>query len=257
MQREVGKHALIQQLLALGVKPGAVLLVHTAFSQVGPVEGGPRGLIEALREALGPVGTLVMPSMTDGDEVPFDLNATPCRGMGVVADRFWRLAGVRRSDSPHAFAAAGPRAGEITAPHPIEVPHGPDSPAGRVHALNGQVLLLGVGHDANTTIHLGEFMAGVRYRRAKRLAVLRDGRPSWLEYEEIDHCCRNFVLVEDWLDERGLQRRGSVGYGDARLARARDVVRVVVEHLRQDETAFLHPFGVDEECDEAWTSLCS
>ena len=55
-----------------------------------------------------------------------------CIGVGVVADTFWRLPGVRRSDSPHAFAAAGPRAAEITAPHPIDVPHGPDSPVGRV-----------------------------------------------------------------------------------------------------------------------------
>ena len=141
--------------------------MHTAFSKVKPVEGGPDGLIAALRSALGPGGTLVMPSMSDDDEQPFDRQRTPCAGMGVVAERFWRQPGVLRSDSPHAFAAIGPRAAAITAPHPWDFPHGPDSPVGRVHDLDGQVLLLGVGHDADTTVHLAEALAGVRYRQPK------------------------------------------------------------------------------------------
>jgi hypothetical protein len=33
------------------------------------------------------------------------------------------------------------------------------------------------------------------------------------------------------------------------------VVAVVREQLRANETVFLHPKGVDEECDEAWESL--
>ena len=32
---------LVQQLLALGVRPGGVLLVHTSFRRVRPIEGGP------------------------------------------------------------------------------------------------------------------------------------------------------------------------------------------------------------------------
>jgi aminoglycoside 3-N-acetyltransferase len=246
---------LLRQLLELGVQPGGVLLVHCAFSRVKPVEGGPLGLIAALRAALGPLGTLVMPSMTDDDEQPFHLSRTPCASLGVVADTFWRQPGVLRSDSPHAFSAAGPQAEQITAPHPADIPHGPDSPAGRVHAMDGQVLLLGVGHDANTTIHLAEYLAGVRYRRKKQLALLVNGEPARLEYGEIDHCCQNFNLVDGWLDEKGLQRREQVGHAVARLARSRDIVRVVVERLRLNETAFLHPPGVDEECDEARASI--
>ena len=83
--------------------------------------------------------------------------------MGIVAQTFWQLPGVLRSDSPHAFAAAGPQAARITA-HPVDVPHGLDSPVGRVYELDGQVLLLGVDHTANTTIH-GRYMRRARYRR--------------------------------------------------------------------------------------------
>jgi aminoglycoside N3'-acetyltransferase len=248
---------LTAQLLDLGVTPGGVLLVHTAFSRIGRVEDGPRGLIRALRGALGSHATLVMPSMSDDDEHPFDLRRTPCLGMGVVADTFWRVPDVLRSDSPHAFAAIGPKAERIVADHPADVPHGLDSPVGRVYELDGQVLLLGVGHDANTTVHLAEALAGVRYRRRKSLTLLERGRVVRLAYEEIDHCCERFGLLDGWLDTAGLQRRGSIGYGNARLVRARDVVAVVVERLRQNETVFLHDPGVDAECDEARASIVS
>jgi aminoglycoside 3-N-acetyltransferase len=251
----IGQSALVDQLLALGVDPGGVLLVHTAFSKVRPVEGGPDGLIAALLSALGPRGTLVMPSMSDDDEQPFDRQRTPCAGMGIVAERFWRQPGVLRSDSPHAFAAIGPQAAAITAPHPWDFPHGLDSPVGRVHDLDGQVLLLGVGHDADTTVHLGEALAGVRYRQPKWLTLMRDGRPVRADYQEIDHCCANFARLDGWLEAEGLQQRGPVGHGEGRLAFARDIVRVACDRLRADETAFLHPPGVDAECDAARASI--
>lgn len=254
----ITREALTAQLRALGVEPGGVLVVHSAFSKVAPVDGGPQGLIDALRTALGPDGTLVMPSMSDDDEQPFDPATSPCAGMGVVADKFWREPGVLRSDSPHAFAAIGPRAPEITAPHPIDVPHGPDSPVGRACALDGQVLLLGVGHDANTTIHLAELLAGVRYRRPAHATVLRNGQPVRVDYGENDCCCERFALVDGWLTPAGqpaLQRTGTVGRAEARLARARDIVAAVTARLGADETAFLHPRSVDAECDEARASL--
>lgn len=229
--------------------------MHTSYRAVRPIAGGPEGLVAALRQALGPGGTLVMPSMSDDDDAPFDPRATSCIGMGVTADTFWRMPDVWRSDSPHAFAAIGPRAAAIVAPHPVEIPHGPDSPVGRVHDLDGQVLLLGVGHDANTMLHLAEALAGVRYRRPKHAMVLHHGRPQRIEYGEIDHCCARFALADAWLDADGLQQHGPVGHGTARLMRARDVVRVAVERLREDEFAFLHPPGVDAQCDEARASV--
>jgi aminoglycoside 3-N-acetyltransferase len=244
------------QLLDLGVEPGGVLVVHTAFSRVKPVEGGPAGLIGALLSALGPLGTLVMPSMTSDDSQPFDPEVSPCLDpMGIVADTFWRLPNVLRSDSPHAFAAVGPQAGLITAPQPVEVPHGLDSPVGRVYELDGQVLLLGVGHGSNTTIHLAENMARVRYRRRAQAMIMVDGQSRLVLYGEIDHCCQNFGLVDGWLDEVGLQRRGMIGNALARLVRSRDVVGVVSARLRENETVFLHALGVDAECDEARESI--
>jgi len=246
---------LVEQLSALGVQPGTILVVHTAFSRVGPVEGGPLGLVQALSHALGASGTLVMPSMTDDDDHVFDPKATPCRGMGIVADTFWRQEGVERSDSPHAFAARGPQAARILRPHPPDVPHGADSPVGRVYELGGSVLLLGVGHDANTTVHLAESMANVPYRVPRYTMVSRGGVPTRLDYAEADHCCERFALLDDWLDAEGRQRRGRVGRAQARLVRASDVVAAALARLATDPLVFLHPRGVDVECDAARASV--
>jgi len=251
----ISREVLIQQLLELGVTPGGVLLVHTSFSKVRPVEGGPKGLISALRSTLGPNGTLVMPSMSYDDDHPFVKTKSHCCEMGIVADTFWRQPGVLRSDNNHAFAAVGPLAEKITALHPIDIPHGIDSPVGRVYELDGQVLLLGVDHTSNTTIHLGENQAGVRYRRDKHLTILKDGMASRFEYREIDHCCQNFSFVDNWLDEKGLQKSGMVGNAGARLIRSRDIVETVTARLKANETTFLHPPGVDEECDDARRSI--
>ena len=256
-RRIISRDRLAGQLRELGVAAGGVLLVHCAFSAVAPVEAGPRGLIAALRAALGPEGTLAMPSFTEDDDRPFDPLTTPCPGMGVVAETFWRLPGIRRSDSPHAFAAVGPAAAAITAPHPPDDPQAPDSPVGRIHELKGQVLLLGVGHDANTTIHLAESLAGVRYRRRKHVTLRGESGPVRIDYAEIDHCCQRFELVDGWLDAEGRQLRGQVGHAEARLARSRDIVAAVLARLREDETVFLHPPGVDVECDEARASLAA
>jgi aminoglycoside 3-N-acetyltransferase len=243
---------IVDQLAALGIQAGGVLLVHTSLRAVGPVAGGPEGLIEALRRALGPEGTLVMPAMSDGESV-FDPRETPTHGMGVVAETFRRLPGVVRSTHPGgSFAARGPHAERICAPQPLEPPHGPDSPPGRVRDLDGQVLLLGVSHDASTTIHVAEAIAEVPYGVAHPCVVVIDGAPRRVAIRETDHCCRNFALLDGWLRARGLQREGRVGRGEARLARSRDVVEVAVERLRANPFVFLCPPGAGcDECDAA------
>jgi aminoglycoside N3'-acetyltransferase len=254
---EVSRAEVVDQLHQLGVGEGGVLLLHTSFRAVRPVEGGPVGLIAALRGALGPDGTLVMPSWSGDDDHPFDPITTPTPpSLGVVADTFLRLPGVLRSDHFHAFAAAGPEAARVTSdPLPLP-PHIPESPVGRVHDLDGQVLLLGVGHDADTTLHLAELLAGVPYRVPSYCTVLQDGRPVRIDYGENDHCCERFGFADEWLRARGLQAEGRVGHAHARLARARDIVEVTLERLARDPLLFLHPPSAGcAECDRSRKSV--
>ena len=248
---------LTAQLRALGVERDGVLLVHMSYRAVRPVDGGPAGVIAALRAAVGPAGTIVMPSWTEDDDSPFDPGATrAARDLGVTADLFWRQPGVLRSSHPFAFAAWGPQASRITGdPLPVP-PHALASGVGRVHELDGQVLLLGVAHDADTTIHLAEVLAGVPYGVPKHITMVENGRPVRVDYRENDHCCQRFTLADEWLRESGLGREGRVGNATARLVRSRDVVRVVRERLERDPLLFLHPAEAGcSECDEARASV--
>ncbi|MGQ0714576.1 MAG: AAC(3)-IV family aminoglycoside N-acetyltransferase [Gemmatimonadaceae bacterium] len=256
MQRVPSPTELVEQLRALGVEPGDVLLVHSSYRAVRPVERGPQGVVDALISAVGPEGTLVMPSWPGDDENPFDPQAPAAKDLGVIADTFWRQPGAIRSNHPFTFAALGPAAERITSdPLPMP-PHRLESPVGRVGELDGKILLLGAGHDGNTTIHLAEVTGGVPYGVAKHVTHVQDGRRVRIEYLENDHCCQRFTLADEWMRKRGLQREGTIGNAHARLMRSRDLVDVVVEQLRRDPVIFLHPRGSGcEECEEAWRSI--
>lgn len=256
-KREFSVSQLTDRLHALGVEQESVLLIHTSYRAVRPVEGGPPGLIEALTRAVGPRGTLVMPSETGDKDQPFDPSATlAATNLGIVAQTFWQQSGVMRSDHPFAFAARGPSAPEITGDPLILPPFQQTSPVGRVCDLDGQILLLGVGHDANTTLHLAETLAGVPYRRAKHFTALEEGQPVRIDYAMSDHCGRLFCRADKWLRAQGLQSEGAVGHARARLMRSKDLVEIAIAHLRCDPTIFLHPAGSScKECDDAWKSL--
>ena len=256
-QREISIAEIVDQLHALGVEPGDVALVHTSFRAVRPVERGPAGLIEALGRAIGVGGTLVMPSWTGDDDQPFDPTTT-APDLGVLADTFWKLPSVQRSDHPLAFAAQGPNAAPILSGPMVLPPHRHDSAVGKVLEHDGRILLLGVNHDANTTLHLAELLAGVSYGVPKHITVLRGSQPMRLDYLENDHCARLFVLADEWMRRNGLQSEGLVGHAPSKLMRSRDLVDTALAYLEADPFVFLHRRDSDcEACARAWRTVPS
>ncbi len=246
----------VGHLRALGVVPGSTLLVHTSFKAIGPIDGGPDAFIDALTDAVGPEGTIVMPSWSVEDDYLFVPEYSSCReDLGVVADTFWRRDDVVRGSHAFAVAAHGPLAQEIAGAPFIVPPHAPGSGVARVRDAGGWVLLAGVDHDANTTVHLGELEGGAPYRQANHILVLEDGIPKRVDYGENDSCCRGFNKVGEWLRSRGLLREGRLANGRAMLARSRDIVATVVDELRDDPCRFLCPPGDCEDCDESWDSI--
>jgi aminoglycoside 3-N-acetyltransferase len=123
----VARAELVRQLDGLVLPDRPVLLAHSSLKQLGFVEGGADGVVDALIEAIVTRrgGTLVLPSFSiEGSMLnslaagtTFDVRTTPCN-LGAIPEAFRRRPGVRRSLHPtHSFAALGPRAEWIVADH--------------------------------------------------------------------------------------------------------------------------------------------
>jgi aminoglycoside 3-N-acetyltransferase len=141
-----------------GVRSGAVLLCHSSLSSFGHVDGGAETVIRALLAALGPEGTLCIPTLsylfTTETNPVFDVRSTPTN-LGAIPAAFLRMPGVMRSVHPtHSVAALGPQAAAVTENHWRDTtPVGEHSPFRRVRDLAGQVAFLGCGTRCNTSIH--------------------------------------------------------------------------------------------------------
>ncbi|MFJ8579497.1 aminoglycoside N(3)-acetyltransferase [Micromonospora sp. NPDC093277] len=199
---------LAADLAAVGVRAGQDLLVHCSMRRIGPVAGGPATLLAALRQVAGPDATVVVPAQTVGNSTTgpafraatdgldaagraayearltgFDPAITPSEGMGILAEYVRQQPGAARSGHPiTSFAAVGRRAVEFTEVHDLDCHLGERSPLGRLYTAGAAVLLLGVGYDKCTALHLAEYRPGARRpagpppERAYRCYLLVGGR---------------------------------------------------------------------------------
>jgi len=144
--------------LSCGLKPGLPFLIHSSLSSFGHIPGGADTLLDALLLALGPEGTLCVPTLSylfvSEKQPSFDVRSTPSN-LGIIPHTFLRRAGVLRSLHPtHSVAALGVQAEVITGQHGLDrSPVGAHSPFSKVRELGGQVAFLGCGMRCNTSIH--------------------------------------------------------------------------------------------------------
>jgi len=251
--------SLARDLAALGVAEGSILLVHSSLSTLGWVCGGAVAVIAALKRVLGETGTLVMPTHS-GDlsdpakwehppvpepwwpiiretMPPYDPDMTPTRGMGVIPECFRRQPGVSRSDHPQlSFAAYGPHAATITENHQLTDGLGDTSPLSRLYALQAQVLLLGVGHANNTSLHLSEVRAlGDRMPQVHEAAPITvNGQRQWAEFITADVDSDDFPQIGKAFEQQtGLVEVGHVAAASARLMPQPVLVDFGEEWIRQ------------------------
>jgi len=240
---------LVDDLVRLGLVPATTLLLHSSLSSLGFVCGGPQAVIEAVLGVLGPDGTLVVPTHSGANSDPaawvappvpeswwpvirssmpaFDTHLTPTRGMGAVPDCLLRHPAARRSDHPQvSFTAIGHHAPEITSGHRLDQQLGITSPLGRIYDLEGSVLLLGVGHDRNTSLHLAEYLATWPSKRTRRhaAAVSVDGERRWETFTDLDIDESDFPAIGAAFEATGSVRHGRVGHATAVLMPQRALV---------------------------------
>ena len=170
-RRHIPKSEIRSGLEALGIVDGDVVMLHSSLKSIGFVEGGPRAFLEALVEAVGPGGTLVVPTYW----LPGGTILATCKLEGYVFDprrdgsnlgrlpsEFLTFDGIARSVHPtHSVSAIGRDARFVTEAHHLAPSiFGKDSPWDRCVALNAKVVGLGISMGPVTFYHLVEDRMG-------------------------------------------------------------------------------------------------
>ena len=122
---------------------------------------------------------------------------------------------------------------------PLAFGFGEHSPLARIYDLQGSVLLLGVGHSSNTSIHLAEYRAEFPTKRIVQegAPVSQAGSRTWTTFEDIDVDASDFDRIgEDFLrsDEGKMVQHGKVGNANCQLMPQRAVVDFAVGWLENN-----------------------
>lgn len=241
--------SLVQDFAVLGLQAGDTVIVHSSLRQVGWTVGGPVAVIKALMQVLTPLGTLVMPTHTSANSDPanwqnppvppawwqvirdhmpaFNPDLTPTAGMGVTPELFRCWPDVRRSNHPQtSFAAWGRHADFITANHQLEEGLGEGSPLARIYDVDGKVLLLGVTHDSNTSLHLAEYRAVYPSKAPEACsgAVWVNGERQWLTWNDLTISTEDFEQIGAAYESHINYTPGKVGAATTRLFSQRSLV---------------------------------
>jgi aminoglycoside 3-N-acetyltransferase len=258
----VGVRDIARGLQSLGLTPpsGSAVIVHASLSSFGYVRGGARAVLAAL---LWACDTVVLPAFTyqsmvwplvgppdngmtyGGPEYDaanrnarfFRRNLSAHRDISVVAETLRRHSSAVRSSHPVlSFVAAGKRAEEVLAGQTLDHPL---APIEWLQRYDGDVLLLGVGHTRNTSIHLAERLAG--RRQFMRWAIMRG---------------------EDSKDARAVRLPGFPGCSDGfdaiepEMARATQQVTIGGAVVRRIPLSMLIPIAAGLIGDRADALLC-
>lgn len=258
-RRLVLKQDIADALSAVGVQKGQALMVHTSLSSLGFVCGGAQVVIEALLEAVGTEGTIMMPTQSwknldpatgvywqepqewwqaIRDNLPaYDKDITPTNTMGAVAEMFRTWRGTLRSDHPaRSVAAWGKYAEYLTEHHDLSNIFGDGSPIGRLYDLDGWVLLLSVGYNKNTSLHLADARASYpsKHTCVEHSAVLENGTRVWKSYETLVVDGEDFDAIGEAFERTGAVRKQPLGNGTLRLMKQRELVDFAVEWIEKN-----------------------
>lgn len=216
----ITRHELADQCQELGLRQGDTVMVHAGLRSIGEILGGPDMFIGALRDTVGPSGTLMAylgcqrpyddvgrGQYGDEDETfilehspPFNPHlARASRDFGAFAEFFRTQPGIMPSMNPgNRMGAQGPLAIYLTENHPMNYGLGEGSPLEKLCKVDGKVLLAGSDLNNVTLLHLAEAKSPVPNKRVVKFKVPLQGElePEWVDVEEFD----SSRGIRDWSD---------------------------------------------------------
>jgi len=251
----VSKEDIKAGLKEIGLKKGDIVGVHSSLKSLGFVEGGADAVINALLEIVGGEGTIVMPTYSTNrimmkltpEEtaagvswackiLPYDPKETPC-WTGAIPETFRKRSGVVRSLHPlFSVTAIGPKAREI-----VEAGNVKNMESWkRLLELGGYMLLIGVGLEVCTAMHLAEELVQFPKHILEKVTP-----PKWViekypapEWDFDFGPYPNFAKMEEPCLKHKIMKTVKVGKAILKLVGLKDLINLYTEHLRRSPDLF-------------------
>lgn len=153
-----------------------------------------------------------------------------------------------RSLSPtHCTSGIGPLAGNLLAGHDkCRVSVGLGSPYHHLAEEVGKILLLGVSHSSNTSLHYVENTNGApTICRKEYYPTVIDGNGSEITVPTLPHMPglpRDYLKVEPLLCQAGIQVDGRIGMAEAKFVQAGPMAVLIGEKIREEPLFLIEPF---------------
>ena len=219
------KEYLKSQIEQLNIPSGAIVLMHTSLRAVGKVEGGAEALLSLLIDNVSSRGgILCIPTHTwnnlDKECLTLDLSKREtCLGaLPTVALR--EPHGIRSHSPSHSVVAFG-NADRITKLFEnelsVKTPTSPEGFYGKLLSEHGYVLLVGVGHNSNTFLHMVEEACRMPHRVAEhptRVSTgFSDGRVEYRDMYMFDESIHGDVSHKFYMYEPAFRYYGAISDG--------------------------------------------
>ena len=252
----VTKGDLVRGFKEIGIVEGMLIEVHSSLKSFGYVVGGAQSVVDALIEVIGYDGTIVMPLQSGNNNEPsywcrppldinlwkeqrdnmpsFNPRESDCGGMGRIADNFRRRQGAYFSYHPaSAFVAYGKYAKLICNQHELSYSLSETSPLGTMMRLNPYVLLLGVGYDNCTGMHLAEYESGVRPVVMQGGSIEEGGVRKWVKYLDIELDSDDFVESGFIMEQKKLVNKQRIGKCDCKFFQLKPAIDITRQYLQK------------------------
>ncbi len=241
----LNKKDLIKELRSAGIDEGDTIALHASLKSLGYVEGGAQTVIDAFLTAVGPDGTMMMPThtycMTPNPD-QFHIDTSPSK-VGLISETLRRQSQSVRSFHPtHSVAAIGYHAAFLTRDALATSPCGVNNPFHRLEKCQGRIMLMGTNHQSNTHLHTCEVLSGVPYlkvswskKRSYEIShIYQNGElVERLHLFQVPGCSKGFQKIQPYLDRAGIVQHVRIGAADSQLFYASDLTGVTVPLLRK------------------------